>query len=609
MAVVKVDSKSRRWLITPANIVERSALLQCPSRKWMTQMNCVVVNQTPGNARVLVERMSKGELHVAPGTDADEFDASLKVLLSPARQERQWPTWYKFNNAKFPPADHQFDALKRLYPVDAGALLMEMGTMKTRVMIDLMTAHFYERRIQFVIVITPLTVKMSTWQDELANFSACPYNFIDVDSDYRAQSFRVTQDRLTWLVVGVESLSQGKTFKALEPVTKLGIPFACGVDESTRIANWRAICTQAAFDLRRRAQLRFIATGFEIKRDLEDLYAQFEFLDPNIIGCGDYFAFRNRYCIMGGYKNKEVIGYNHIDELMGLIAPNVYQCDKSILNLPPKLYERRIVQLTKEQRRMYARIKSGDVERVSVENVLTKTLRLQQVCSGFYNEDKQEAEDPKTGRVRKLPAVLVEIVPPSKNPKLRELLAITKEISHPMIVWVETMYEFKIVTGALGKLGKVVSIIGSTPKEDRRGIIAEFQTGKVPYFVGTTTAGGIGTTLTAARTVVYLSNGQRLEQRVQSEDRAHRKGQTGSVAIIDLVAEGTVDVSVLANHAEKIELAMYVKAAVKNRIALDKYYDGEVDPKIMAELRGTGLIGRQSVQAEMAEWGSGFGEQ
>lgn len=602
MAIAKVDTRSRRWLITPGDIIERSALLQCPARKWMTQMNCVILPQTPGNARVISEHIEKGSLKFEQGTETIEFLSSVLTLLESRRQEREWPTWYKFNNTRFPPAEHQIDALKRLYPVNAGALLMEMGTMKTRVMIDMMTAHFYERRIQFVIVITPLTVKMSTWQDELANFSPCPYNFIDVDSDYRASSFRVTQDRLTWLVVGVESLSQGKTFHALEPVTKLGIPFACGVDESTRIANWKAICTQAAFELRRRAQLRFIATGFEIKRDLEDLYAQFEFLDPNIIGCGDYFAFRNRYCIMGGYKNKEVIGYNHIDELMGLIAPNVYQCDKSILKLPPKLYEKRIVQLSKEQRAMYTKIKSGAVERVSVENVLTKTLRLQQVACGFYNEDKQEAPDPKTGRVRKLPAVLVEIVPPSKNPKLRELLNISKEISHPMIVWVETMYEYKIVTGALGKLGKVLSIIGSTPKEERRGIIAEFQTGTVPYFVGTTTAGGIGTTLTAARTVIYFSNGQRLEQRVQSEDRAHRKGQTGSVAVIDLVAEGTVDVSVLANHAEKIELALYVKSAIRDQIALEKYYDGEVDQAIITELKKTDPIA--GVRSEMAEWGA-----
>lgn len=602
MAIVKVDNPRRRWMITPDNIVERSALLQCPSRKWLTQMNMMIIPQVPGNARTLLEYINKQQLGFDQCDDTTDFLVSIQKILAPARTERNWPIWYKFNNDKFPPADHQIDALKRLYPVDAGALLMEMGTMKTRVMIDMCTAHFYERRIQFVIVITPLTVKMSTWQDELANFSPCPYNFIDVDSDYQARSFRVSQDRLTWLVIGVESLSAGRAFQVLEPVTKLGIPFACGVDESTRISNWEAICTKAAFELRRRAAVRFIATGFEIKRDLEDLYAQFEFLDPNIIGCGDYFAFRNRYCIMGGYKNKEIVGYNHIEELMGLIAPNVYQCDKAILNLPPKLYERRIVQLTPEQRRMYIKIKAGEVEHVSVENILTKTLRLQQVSSGFYNTDAWRL-DPDTGRKIKAPTELVEIISPGKNPKLKELLLLAREISHPMIVWVETMYEYKIVSEALAKLGEVLTIIGETPKGDRRGIIARYQTGKVPYFVGTTTAGGIGTTLTAARTVVYISNGQRLEQRVQSEDRAHRKGQTGSVTVIDLVAEGTVDLSILANHAEKIELARYVKSAIRDRIALEKFFDGEVDSEIIALLKADEPIA--GTRKELAMWGAG----
>jgi SNF2 family DNA or RNA helicase len=209
---------------------------------------------------------------------------------------------------------------------------------------------------------------------------------------------------------------------------------------------------------------------------------------------------------------------------------------------------------------------------------------LQQVACGYYNEDREERPDPKTGRVKRLPAVEVEIIPPGKNPKLRELLLITKEIQHPMIVWVESMYEYRIVTQALSKIGEVLSIIGATPKEERRGIIAKYQTGNVPFFVGTAAAGGIGTTLTAARTVAYFTNGQRLEYRVQSEDRAHRKGQTGSVAIIDLVADRTVDVSILENHAAIIELAMYVKAALRDRIKLAKFFDGEVDHDLIKQI-------------------------
>lgn len=580
MATIKIDKGRRRWLISPAHVMERSALFELPSRKWMTQMNVIMAAAIPSNARVLLELIKKGKVTISdPQTLADLTD-DIDYLLKPARSDRQFPDWFKFNMTKFPPAEHQREALQRVYPTDAFALLMEMGTMKTRVMIDCMTAHFYEQRIKFVIVITPVTVKMTTWQDELENFSACPYNFIDVESDFQARNFRVAQDRLNWLVVGVESLSQGKTFRALEPVTRMGLPYACGVDESTRIANHGTICTKAAFALRKQAAIRFIATGHEIKRNIEDLYSQFEFLDPNIIGCGNYYAFRNRYCMMGGFKGKEIIGYQHDDELMGLIAPHVFQCDKSILKLPPKLYEKRMVEMSPEQKRMYIKVKSGLMDRVSVENTLTKTLRMQQIANGFVNTDRWE-RDPITGEKREIESELIEVVPPSKNPKLRELLQIAKEVSHPMIVWVETQYERRIVVEALSKLGEVVQMFGDTPKEDRRGIVQRFQSGTVPYFVGTASAGGIGITITAARTVVYFSNNQRLEYRVQSEDRAHRKGQTGSVTIIDLIAKGTVDLSVLKLHAEKIDLARYVKQALHNRIRMEQFYMGEVE--ILAE--------------------------
>lgn len=599
MAIVTIDYNQHRWLVTPENIIERSAMLQLPARKWMTQMNVVVAGMLPSNARVFREQIAKKQIFFATEAMAQEVLDSIEEILKPARQERQFPAWYTFNTTKFLPAVHQLDALKRVYPVDAGALLMEMGTMKTRVAIDLMTAHFYEKRIQFVIVIAPLTVKMSTWVDELANFSPCPYNFIDVDSDFIATSFRPLQDRLQWLVVGIESLSQGKTFRNLLPITKRGISYACIVDESSRIANWKSICTQAAFDLRRNAALKLIMTGSEVKKNIEDLYPQFEFLDPNIVGVGDAIAFRNRYCIMGGYKRKEIIGYNHVDELMGLIAPHVYQCTKEILDLPPKLYEKRIVQLTPEQKKLYQQIKKGEHEKISTKNVLTKILRLQQVASGYWNTDRTVI-DPETGKKIQIPVETHEVVPPSKNPKLREVLQIAREVSHPMITWVQSMYEMRILEKELLELGEVVKIVGDTPKEERNGIIKRFQTGQIPYFIGTEAAGGIGTTLTAARTVVYFSNSQRYGDRVQSEDRAHRKGQTGSVTVIDIVAQSTVDIIVLANHREKGDLASYVKAAIQHRLSLDAIFDGEIDESLLKEAIADGrrVLGEELVEEE-----------
>lgn len=578
MAIIRTDRDRRRWLIHPLNIFERSALFEMPARKWMTQLNVVSAPFTPANARILIklvtegqvvcdERMSSGQLQ--------DYEDSVEELTRPARTDRQFPTWYKFNNQVFAPLEHQYEGLRRLYPVDECAILMAMGTCKTRIMIDLMSAHFFERRIHFVIIIAPMTVKVSAWQDDLEKFSPCPYNFVDVDSSFKAKNFKVTQDRLTWLAVGVESLSQGKTLRAIEPVTQLGIPYGCGVDESTRIKNHKAVCTQAAYKLRARARIKFIATGYEIERSVEDLYSQFEFLSPNIIGCGDYLAFRNRYCKMGGYKQKQVIGYNNMSELIGLISPHVFQCDKSVLKLPPKIYERRLVEMQPEQKLAYGKVKKGMMEGVSIQNVLTKTLRLQQVANGFINEDNWYI-DPDTGKKHERQGKLIEIVPPSRNPKLNELLRVAEEISHPMIVWAESSYEHEIIVAALTTLGAVIELTGATPREARQDLVREFQRGHTPFWVGNTASGGIGITLTAARTVVYFSNSQRLGHRVQSEDRAHRKGQLGSVTILDFVCKGTVDQAILKLYQQKIEIADFVQGALRDKIALDKFFDGQV---------------------------------
>lgn len=578
MAIIRTDHERRRWLIHPLDIMERSALFEMPSRKWMTQLNVISAPFTPANARILAKLITDGQVlcdnRMSVG-QLEEYERSVEELTRPARTDRQFPTWYKFNNTVFSPLEHQYEGLRRLYPVNECAIFMAMGTCKTRIMIDLMSAHFFERRIQFVIIIAPMTVKMSAWQDDLEKFSPCPYNFVDVDSSFKAKNFKVTPDRLTWLVVGVESLSQGKTFNAIDPVTRLGIPFGCGVDESTRIKNNRAICTQAAYKLRLRAKVKFIATGHEIERSVEDLYSQFEFLSPNIIGCGDYYAFKNRYCKMGGYKSKQVIGYNNMGELMGLISPHVFQCDKSVLKLPPKVYERRLVEMQPEQKLAYGKVKKGMMEGVTIQNVLTKTLRLQQVANGFIHEDNWYIDE-ETGKKYKREGKTIEIVPPGRNPKLNELLRIADEISHPMIVWAESTYEHGIIVAALSKLGAVIEFTGATLKEERQDLVREFQKGHTPFWVGNTASGGIGITLTAARTVTYFSNSQRLGYRVQSEDRAHRKGQPGSVTILDLICKGTVDQAVLKLYGQKIEIAQFVQGALRDKIALEKFFDGDV---------------------------------
>ena len=103
---------------------------------------------------------------------------------------------------------------------------------------------------------------------------------------------------------------------------------------------------------------------------------------------------------------------------------------------------------------------------------------------------------------------------------------------------------------------------GETNAELRQDIVERFQDPNHPmrFFVGQPRTGGYGLTLTQAKTVVYYSNGYDLEIRLQSEDRAHRIGQTNKVTYVDIVTEKTVDEKIIKALRSKIDISSQVLA-------------------------------------------------
>ena len=97
-------------------------------------------------------------------------------------------------------------------------------------------------------------------------------------------------------------------------------------------------------------------------------------------------------------------------------------------------------------------------------------------------------------------------------------------------------------------------------KEERQEIVTKFQdpASDLRFFVGNPSTGGYGITLTEAKYVMYYSNGFDLEKRLQSEDRAHRIGQTDKVTYIDFIAPGTVDEHIVKALRNKINIANQV---------------------------------------------------
>ena len=124
-------------------------------------------------------------------------------------------------------------------------------------------------------------------------------------------------------------------------------------------------------------------------------------------------------------------------------------------------------------------------------------------------------------------------------------------------------YDIQEIEKTLGeKYGKdtVATYYGDTKDSIRQSIVDRFMDPKdnLRFFVGNPKTGGYGLTLTSSHTVVYYSNDYSLEVRLQSEDRAHRIGQTSKVTYVDLMADHTIDEKIVKALNAKIDLASQV---------------------------------------------------
>ena len=369
---------------------------------------------------------------------------------------------------------------------------------------------------------------------------------------------QVTED-LQIFLMNVEALS---TKRGLEAADKFLLTHRSmlAVDESTTIKSRTAQRTKNLIRIGKNAPYRRILTGSPVTKSPLDLYTQCEFLEHYALGQGSFWTFQNRYAkmvrrTMGAHSFNQIVGYQNLDELNGMIEGFSYRVRKEeCLDLPDKVYTRRTVELTPEQKKLYQQMKTmalaiiegDDGGLISAPTVLTQILRLQQVCSGFA-----KFED---GRIVEVP-----------SNKLPELMSVLEETDGKVIIWGNFTHDLHIIQKAIAKeYGEesVALFYGNTSADERQPIVEKFQDpdSELRFFVGQPRTGGYGLTLTEAKTVIYYSNGYDLEVRLQSEDRAHRIGQTNKVTYIDIVTEKTVDEKVLRALRSKIDISSRVLA-------------------------------------------------
>ena len=460
------------------------------------------------------------------------------------------------------PYDHQRVALEDSWAAEYYALFMEMGTGKTKVAIDTMAVLWEAGRLKAALVIAPKGVYDNWVKGEIPIHlpkriprKVCRWTAAKTKRfEEELTDFIVDKEpALKIFVMNVEAFSSARGTEAATAFLYQNPDNMVLVDESTTIKNRKAARTKNIMALQKRSKYRRILTGSPITKSPMDLFSQCKFLEEKSLGFNSYYAFQARYAniqqrTMGHRSFQHITGYRRLDELsekLDRFSNRVLKVD--CLDLPPKVYIRRDVELTPEQEKLYrqmkklalAKLDSGEL--ATTTSVLTQIMRLQQICCGHLMPDDGE----------------IQLV---KNNRLKELLDVAEELQGKAIIWATYTHDIQQIAETLrDRFGpdSVATYYGATPQDERQEIVNDFQDLAHPlrFFVGQPKTGGYGITLTAATTVIYYSNSYDLEIRLQSEDRAHRIGQTNKVTYIDLVSPGTIDEKILRALRDKVDIA------------------------------------------------------
>jgi SNF2 family DNA or RNA helicase len=457
---------------------------------------------------------------------------------------------------------HQLDGLNISILEKGYALFMHMGTGKSKVAIDTI-ANLRNNGLVDGALIIGNNGSYQNWVDyEIPKHMPDQISHYVTYWDSNAKKelsktyetlFRKEQE-LKILVVNIEAIATKRASALISRFTKEYQTILI-LDESTTVKNPSALRTKAAIKIGAACKYRRILAGEPSTKSPLDLYSQVAVLGPGLLGFTSFYAFRARYADMlrinaGGRAFNKIIGYKNLEELSSKLSKISYRVTKEeCLDLPPKVYQTYSVSLTEEQAAMYKTLREEalielETGLVTAPLVVTKLLRLHQLVCGHLTNDE--------GQVIKVP-----------SNRISALVEILEETQGKVIIWATYRHDIQEINRVLSATygqESVVSYYGDTDSDARSRAVELFQdpASGTRFFVSNPKTGGYGITLTSANTVIYYSNNFDLEVRLQSEDRAHRIGQTKSVTYIDMVAKGTIDEKVISALREKKKLSVTV---------------------------------------------------
>lgn len=450
---------------------------------------------------------------------------------------------------------HQQPAVAKLLPTRVGGLFMDMGTGKSRTLIEL--ARLRQAKWDRLFWFAPVSLK-ETVRQELLKHTTLDESDIHVFDDRTNQRTVPTSCRV--YVVGIESMSASNrvalTYNSL--CTERSF---VAVDESSYIKGHRSARTQRITHMSARARYRAVLTGTPFTQGAVDLYSQMSFLSPKILGYRSFWSFAANHLEYEERKDSlgrkrrtgRIIRSHNEDYLAARIAPYTYQVRKDeCLDLPDKLYQTHYCRMTDDQSELYERAKNEillelDYDDWSPVRIFHLFSALQTIVCGWWTRT-----DKNTGKTE-----TIEV----EHNRIDLLMSTLDSIAEdqPVIIWAKYRRSIRDISEALISAhgqDSVAQYHGDLSERQRHAELTRWRE-RGGYFIATQSAGGHGLTLNEAAYSVFYADGFKYSERAQAEDRNHRIGQTRRPVYIDLRCANSIDTRIadaLSRKGNALEL-------------------------------------------------------
>jgi len=447
--------------------------------------------------------------------------------------------------------DYQKNCLAKAYNSKAYAILLEMGLGKTAIIIANAGALYNAGKLHILIVLAPKGPHTQWCEEQIPEHidKSIPYESYSWDGKKPKLYQKVKRgDKQPLIIVtlNIDAVRTDAGYNFLEGTLNKHRGYTMMVvDEAHLIASYSAQRTRIIIKLGALATYRRILTGTPIARDVSNLYSQYLFLDPRILGHNTMASFKGEFCVINP-ETRQIVAQRNVERLFTLMDPYTFRLTKAeAIDLPEKIYARRRYEMSAETKRHYEAMKLTwmtkfeDGEIKDAQNGVVALLRLQQILCGHLQKEDGTIEEVGGGE------------------RIATLMEIVAQTEGQTLIWCRFTQDILNIAEVLSKeFGEenIVTYYGGLSDAQKQTNKLAFGQGGLHaprFFIGNIgISAGLDGLQCASKEIFYSTSFSAIH-RWQAEDRAHRIGQKNQVTIFDIVARSSIDSRILGNLRNK----------------------------------------------------------